>query len=121
MIFTRKSDAALASLVKQLDKVLADNSNQKIAAFVNFIGPDRESLEADIKKFGTKHSIENVALVLPEDNENGPAKLKIDKDAEVTVMIYRGLSVKANHAVASGGLKNKVIREIVADTAKILD
>lgn len=121
MVFTRKPDAALASLVKQLDKTLADNSNQKLAAFVNFLGSDREALDAEVKKFGEENKVENVALVVPKDNENGPANMKVSENAETTVVIYRGLTVKANHAIAEGGLNNKVIREIVADTATILD
>ncbi len=120
MVFARKADDSLASLSKQLDKHLAKNADQKLSSFVNLIGKDPAALKAAAKEFAAKNQLENVALVVPQDNENGPQEFNINPEAEVTVTIYRGGKVAASHAVGPGGLTDKEIQSIIADTAKIL-
>ncbi len=120
MIFARKADSSLATLVKELDKHVAKNSDQKLSSFVNLLGSNAAELKSTAKEFAAKNKVENVALVVPQDNENGPAEFKINPAAEVTVTIYRDGKVAASHAVASGGLDEAEIKSIIADTAKIL-
>jgi hypothetical protein len=120
MVWARKSDKALADLVKQLDKKVSENADQKLSSFVNLIGEDPDKLKADAKELATKNKIENIAIVVPEEHANGPEAYKINPEAEVTVLIYRGGKVAANHAVAPGKLDKKEIDSIVADTKKIL-
>jgi hypothetical protein len=120
MVFARKADSSLASLVKELDKHVAQNADQKLSSFVNLIGSNPGELKATAKDFAAKNKLENVALVVPEENENGPADFNINPDAEVTVTIYRNGKVAASHAVGPGGLSSDEIKTIVGDTAKIL-
>ncbi len=68
----------------------------------------------------SNNNIENVALVVPVDSANGPESYNINPDAEVTVLIYRGGKVEANHALAVGQLNDSAVKSIVADTGKIL-
>ena len=120
MVWARKSDKSLADLVKQLDKKVAENSDQKLSSFVNLIGDDADKLKSDAKELAEKNKVENVAIVVPEDHKNGPEEYKINPEAEITVLIYREGKVAANHAVAAGKLDKKEIESIVADTSKIL-
>jgi hypothetical protein len=121
MIFARKHDAALASLVKEIDKAVAEQKDKKLASFVSFLGSDADGLKAAVKKFGEENKIENVALVVAKDQPNGPKNFEVSSDAEVTVMLYTGMKVKANHAIKPGGLSKDVVKQIVADVAKILE
>ncbi len=121
-IFTRKADARLASLIKQLDAELPKHEDQKLSAFVNLIGsPDVDALKKTATQFGKKNQSEHVAIVVPEDSENGPADYNINPQAEVTVIIYRDGKVAANHAFAPGKLDAKAISAVINDTAKILN
>ena len=120
MVFSRKADKSLASLVKELDKTVAKNADQKLSSFVNLIGPNASELKSTAKEFAAANQVENVALVVPQDNENGPAEFKISPTAETTVTIYRNGKVAASHAVGPGGLDAKEIQSIIADTGKIL-
>ncbi len=120
MVFARKADTSLASLVKELDKTVAKNADQKLSSFVNLIGSSQEELKATAKQFAAKNQVENVALVVPHENENGPSEFNISPAAETTVTIYRNGKVVASHAVGPGGLDSKEIKEIIADTGKIL-
>jgi hypothetical protein len=121
MVFARKTDDALASLVKQLDKVVAANQDKKMASVLNLLGEDADKLKTSAAAFAKKNEIANIALVVPRDNENGPKSYKLNPKAEITVLIYRGLKVKANHALAAGELNEKTIKAIIADTGKILE
>ena len=62
----------------------------------------------------------NVALVVPDDVENGPEEFKISPEAEVTVTIYRDGKVEATHAYGKGELSQAQIDAILKDTGKIL-
>lgn len=120
MVFARKTDSSLAALTKELDKHVAKNTDQKLSSFVNLIGKDVDALKAEAKDLAAKNKLENVAVVVPQDNENGPPEFKISPDAEVTVTIYRNGKVAATHALAPGQLTDAEIKSIIADTAKIL-
>ena len=121
MIFARKSDAALASLVKQLDKLVAEHADDKLSAFVNLLGEDRDALEAHAKEFASKNKIANIPVVVPVEFENGPDNFGINPKADLTVMLYKGLKVEANHAYGSGEFKSKNISEITDDVPKLLE
>jgi hypothetical protein len=110
-------DDALASLAKQIDKLVADNQEKKLAAVINFTGEPTDDYKAKIAEFGTKHNLKNVALTTTADAE----KFKVNDQAEVTVMNYKGKTVKSNHAVAAGGLNAAAIKSIVEGVKTILD
>jgi hypothetical protein len=117
-VFAKETGDALTSLVKQLDKVVADNADSKAAAFVNIIGEDQEKLEETAKQLGKP--LENVAVVVPIEFEVGPKDYGVNPEAGVTVLVYRGGKVAANHAIAPGKLDDKAIKAIVEDAQKTL-
>ncbi len=120
MIFARKSDAALASLVKQLDTLVAEHADVKLSAFVNLIGEDRDALEADAKQVAAKHKIKSIPVVVPVEFENGPDNFGINPKADLTVMLYKGLKVQANHAYGPDQFKSKTAKEVLDDVPKLL-
>ncbi len=111
----------MASLVKQLDRAIAEHEDKKLCAFVNFIGPDRQALEKAATEFGTKHKITAVPIVVPVDQPDGPADYAIAPEAQITVMIYRDQTVRANHAFPAGGLNDKSTATIMDDLEKTLE
>ena len=121
MVFARKSDAALTSLVKQLDEVIAKNADKKLSSFVNLLGEDREALEAQAKQLAEKSKLQNVPVVVPVEFEDGPKNFGINPQAEVTVMLYKGLKVVENHAFAPGKFDEKGVQAVVADVSKLVE
>jgi len=121
MVFSRTADKKLAHLAKALDKHLAKNSDQKLSSFINLLGSDPDELKSKAKSFAAENSLENVALVVPDDNENGPEEFQINPQADLTVTIYRNGKVEASHALTKGQLTKQEIKSILADTAKILN
>jgi hypothetical protein len=120
MVFAKDTGDSLASLVKEIEKVVAENEGKKMRAFVNLIGEDREALEETAKKLAETTGVKNVPIVVPVESELGPKDFGVSPDAGVTVMLYNKLKVAANHALPAGKLDEKGIKAIIADTAKIL-
>lgn len=121
MIFARKSDDALASLAKQLDKAITDNKDARLASYINLLNEDRDAAIAHAEEFARANKIENIPIVVPTEFKSGPENFGIHPDAEVTVTLHVGLKVKATHAFKAGGLDKKAIEAIIADLSKIVE
>jgi hypothetical protein len=121
MVFTKNADANLAKLVTELDKTVTAKSDEKLAAFVNLIGEDAVDLKKTAEKFEKDHKAGKVAIVVPEDQPNGPDNYKLNKDADVTIIIAKDSKVVANHALKADKLDADAIKKIVADAEKAVE
>lgn len=119
-IFAREITDDLASLVKQVDEVVADNADKKMAAFLVVLAEDADAAAPKLEELAKKHGIKNVPLTI-FDGESGPSSYKIAKDADLTVLMWLKRDVKVNHALKKGELDTKKAKEIVADTKTILE
>ena len=118
-IFAREITDDLASLVKQIDKQVAKNKDQKMASFVVLLTDDPDAVESKLKHLAIKHKIKTVPLTI-FDGIAGPPKYKIAEGADVTVLMWRKQKVQVNHALSKGELNKKSIKKILSDTEKIL-
>ena len=100
-------------MVKAVDKFVADNSDKKVAAVVNFTESDADEIE----KFAEENKITNVALSLSGDGD----KFKVNEDAELTVMAYKGKTVLFNLAADDKGISKKTGAAIVAGAKAIVE
>ena len=119
-IFTRRLSDDLTSLVKQIDDAVAKNGDKKMAAMVVYLSDDPDAGDKKLKELAEKEKIVNTPLTLFQTTE-GPDNYKISQDAEITVLMWKGLKVKANHAFGKEKLSADDIKKVVADTVKILD
>ena len=104
---------------KQLDVKVGKNKDKKMAAFVVFLTDDPDAMETKLEAFAKKHKIKNVPLTIIE-GKAGPRTYKVAKDAEVTVMMWKGQKVRVNHAFRKGELNTKAVKKIVTDTKIVL-
>lgn len=118
-VFARELTDDLASLVKQLDKVVGDNQDKKMAGFVVLLSEDPDADEKKVQEFAEKNGIKNLPLAI-FDGVAGPPRYKLAKEADVTVHLYVKKEIKVNHAFAKGDLTAAAIEQVVADTSKIL-
>jgi hypothetical protein len=109
----------LASLVKQVDEVVAKNADKKMAAFLVVLAEDADAAAPKLEELAKKHGIKNVPLTI-FDGDAGPSNYKIAKDADVTVLMWLKRDVKVNHALKKGKLDPETTKKIVADTETIL-
>jgi hypothetical protein len=121
MIFTRSTGENVASLSKQIDELVAKNTEKKLASFVNVLGENRDKAEAAAKELGTANKLTNVPVVVPVEFENGPADYGVNAKADVTVIFAVGGSVKSNLSFAKDGLDKDAVKKVVAEVSKILE
>jgi hypothetical protein len=115
MVFTRKVDKNVESLVAKLDESVGKNKG--LTAFVNVLGTDSDAAAKTAKKLGA--GSKNVPVVVPVESENGPADYGINAKAQITVLIAKDGKVVANHALA-GDLDEKTAAAILADSEKLV-
>jgi hypothetical protein len=120
MVFARSTGDNLANLVRQIDKTVAKNTDNKMASFVNILGKNADAVAASAKQFAKEHKFKNVAICVPTDQPNGPDGFNISPDADVTVMTYVDGQVKDNKVFGKGGADRKGVQAVVAGTKKIL-
>ena len=118
-IFAREITDDLASLVKQIDEQVGKNENKKMAAFVVLLSEDSDATAPQLEALAKEQGIKNVPLTV-FDGEAGPGSYKIAKDADVTVLMWKGLEVQANHAFKKGELNAEKVETVAKDTSKIL-
>jgi len=117
VVFARTADCPMTQkLIKELDQVTAKNSSCNMGSYVVFLS-DEEKLEEKLKEFVNKAELKKIVLSI--DTPTGPAKYKIHKDADVTVLLYTERETKANFAFKKGELDDKAIQTIVNDVSKI--
>ena len=117
MIFAREISDGLTSLVKKLDEATASNRSCSMGSFIVFCS-DEEGLEQKLKDLAKKEGLKKIVLTI--DNPSGPRGYDVNKEADVTVVLYNQKTVKANYAFKKGQLKDKDIETIVTDVSKIL-
>jgi hypothetical protein len=115
-VFARKTSEPLASLVKQIDRKIGENP--KLKGFVVITPKKGDKPAEDLKNLASSANIRHVPLTVGE-SPDGPPDYEIAKDADFTVLMWKGHKVKANHAY-KGELVDEEIRSIVADISKVL-
>ncbi len=117
-IFARKLDKSVAKLIKQIDAATAANAKHDMGSYVVFLSND-DKLPARAKELAKKHNIQHT--VLSVEGPAGPEGYKIARKADVTVVLYEDVTVRANHTFLPGQLDDMAIKKIVADVSKIIE
>ena len=113
MIFAKKNDDNLASLVKQLDKALAEFEDAQLQAVVHLLGEDRDELLEQAKKMETK----GIPVTVPVESETGPENWSINPEADLTVFTYKGKKVTASHGYVN--VTKKELKNILESVKKV--
>ncbi len=110
----------MASLAKALDKAVAANQDKQLSAFIVLLTNDGKVAERKLAAFAKKHNIEYVPLTYIEGPP--PSSYKIDKDAAVTVILWKAVKVvKSVGYTGTTDLKSEVVKSIVRDVENMLE
>jgi hypothetical protein len=104
-------------LVKKIDAEITKKPALK--SFVVVLTDDGDKTADTLKTMAKDCRLKHVPLTLVE-SPAGPPDYKIAKDADVTVMMWKGTEVKVNHAYSKGKMTDTDVNSIVADISKIL-
>ncbi len=119
-IFAREVNDDLATIVKEIDKQVAQHQDQKMAAFVVLLGDDPAAAEGQLKALAKKHNIKNVPLTI-FDGKAGPSTYKISKDADLTVMMWVDGKLKVNDALKKSDISKDKLAGVAQKTKEILN
>jgi hypothetical protein len=118
MIFAREITGPLTSLVKKIDAATGEHSDARMGSFVVFLNDD-ENMEQKLKDLAKKEKLQHTVLSLMP-NPAGPTGYNVNKEADVTVVLYNRQNVKVNHAYKKGELKEADVSKILDELPKIL-
>ncbi|HET6572350.1 MAG TPA: hypothetical protein VFG68_02020 [Fimbriiglobus sp.] len=107
----------MTSLVKKLEQATAKHSDCQMGAFVVLLSDD-DTMEQKLKELAASAKLKKVVLAL--DSPAGSPRLKIAKEADVTVLLYAKKKVKMNFAFEKGKMTEKDADAIVAAVKGIL-
>jgi hypothetical protein len=120
IVFARHVDDSLAKLVTGIDKALADNKKAELRGWVTFLNDDQTKFDPQVVDWAKKHAIRNVPMAVLEDPV-GPPTYKLNREAEVTVILYTKHKVVNNFAFRSGELTEERIAEVLKALPQLLD
>ena len=111
----------LANLLQKLDETIGKNQASEFRGFAAFLSQD---YAAEDTRKELVQKLENVAkdlkhVILCLDGADGPEKYNINKDAEVTVILYHKHKVVANFAFEKDKLTDKDVAAIAAALEKM--
>lgn len=115
-VFARKTSEHLASLVKQIDEKIGQNTQLK--SFVVLCGGEPDKTRGELAKFARDNGIKHIPLTMYGE-AGGPPDYELSRNADVTVLMWNRQRVKINHAF-KGDLTDKDIGTVVADIPKLL-
>jgi hypothetical protein len=107
----------LTSLVKKIDEAAVKNASDKLGSFAVILSDD-DKLEASLKELAKKEELKKIMLGI--DNPAGPDGYEIAKEAEVTIVLYKGKKVIKTFAFKKDELKDKNVTEVVDSLKEIL-
>lgn len=120
-IFTRELNPDVIQLVRQVDRAVAQNSKQRLAALVVFVTKDTNAAEQRLKSFAKKHQIATPLTIFDESGEQLERDYKVAPNTGLSVMLWNEGTLRSYHAFSAARLQPADIREIIAETGKILD
>lgn len=119
-IFARDIDGNVASLIKEVDGVVAKNQDHNMKAFVVLLTDEPEAKEAKLKQVADEGKVSHTPLTT-FDGVTGPQPYKIAQDAEVTVMMWVDGKLQVNEAYKANELTKDKIGSVVSKTKTILN
>ncbi|MBN9119878.1 MAG: hypothetical protein J0I06_12075 [Planctomycetes bacterium] len=121
VVFARTGDDPMThKLLKALDAETVKNTKADMYSFAVFSG-DKGKLEPQLKDAAKKAELKKLVLAIEDNEDPIPAKYNLNKDADVTVVLYVDRVVKANYSFAKGKLTDKDIETVVKDVKKIVN
>lgn len=114
LVFARKDSESVTTLVKKLDEAVKKAGQAKMSAAVIYLSDD-ETTKGKVETVLKNTGVKNVSLAV--DEAKGPEAYKLNKEAEVTVLLYNQRKILANHAFSK--FDDKSVEAVVKDLGKL--
>jgi hypothetical protein len=112
IVFARRPSDALGKLLRGLDRELVNHKAAELRAWATFLSDDQPALDPQLVKWSQDQAIRAVPLAIFED-VGGPPSYRLQRDAEVTVLLAVKQKVVQNFAFRAGELSDERIAAIL--------
>jgi hypothetical protein len=112
IVFARSLSDPLGKLVTGLDQAVLDRKASELRSWVTFLGTEESVLAPQILKWGKKYAVRGISLAVFEDPE-GPPSYRLNRDADVTILLSVKQKVVRNFAFRPGELTDERIAEVL--------
>jgi hypothetical protein len=127
LIFARdpgEPDGPVMKLIKAVDDAAVKHRASDLGGFAVFLSDDvqnvdsRRALVKRLQDLADAVKLQQVVLAL--DRSAGPRDYNINKETDVTVLVYNKHTVAANRPFAKDALNDEAIKSVLADVEKML-
>jgi hypothetical protein len=112
VVFARSLSEGLGKLVRGLDKAVLDNKKADLRAWVTFLHDDQQKFDPLVVAWGRQQGIKSVPLGVFEDLV-GPPTYRLQRGAELTVLLFVKQKVTRNFAFKDGSLTDAQVEEVL--------
>lgn len=119
VVFARKASDPLGRLLAQLDQEVVKHKGEDLRAWATFLSDNQPALEPKLTEWSRRHGLINLPVGVFED-VNGPPSYRVNRDADVTVLLCVKQKVVAGFAFREGELTEEKSKEVVQALPRIL-
>ncbi len=112
IVFARSLSKELGPLAEKVDKALADHKSADLHGWITFLKADQLKFDPQVVHWSQEHALGRLPLGIFED-EGGPPAYRLNREAEVTVLVCNNQKVVANFAFRAGELTSARVAEIL--------
>jgi hypothetical protein len=116
IVFARRPTDALGKLVRGLDATLEAHKASGLRAWVTFLSDDQPALDPRLVKWAQEQAVRGVPLGVFED-PGGPPSYRLNRDADVTVLVAVKQKVVKNFAFRAGELTDERVADVLKAAA----
>ena len=110
LVFARRLSEPLGKLLLKCDAAVAAGPKDAMKSWMTVLGEKTVSLD-DLAKWSKEVGLKNVPVGVFDDPE-GPPSYRLNKDAEVTVLLFVKRKVVANFAFRAGELDDAAVDKV---------
>ena len=118
IVFTRSLSDPLGKLAVGLGRALSEYKKNDLRAWITLLHEDQSKIDADVLKWVKTHTVHSVPVGVFEDID-GPPSYRLNRDADVTILLAVKQKVVANYAFRAGELNAAKIKELLEAIPKI--
>lgn len=120
-LFVRDLNDEVVNLVQRVDKLVGQNSKQRLAAFVVLLGDDTQASEKRLKEIAKKRRLRHVPLTIYRDKASKLTEIyRIAPKASVTATFWEQGKVGLNRAYATPKLTSQQVDEFATSLKEVL-
>jgi hypothetical protein len=113
IVFTRKLTPEVGKLLSTFDAWVGENPKDAVASWMTVLG-EKTVTSDNLAKWSKETGLKQIPVGIFDDPD-GPPSYRLNKEAEVTVLLFTKKKVIANYALQKNELTDKTIEKIKGD------